>query len=382
MIGLAMASIGSIAGGPFGSLLGMDDYTTAGIPVIRGGNLLTGTTIGGDFAFVSREKAEVDLSRNFAIAGDLIFTQRGTLGQVAVVPSSEYPFYVISQSQMRLRIDPAIAYGKYVLYACKAPAFLRQLDINAIRTGVPHVNLGILARLTIPMRHLGEQQNIAEVLGALDEKIAANAELARTITDHLQALVIRGSTTTKSLDEVATFANRHRRPLSSRERAQFQGDVPYYGAAGQIDTVGRSLFDSPLVLIGEDGSVVRPDRTPYCQYVWGPSWVNNHAHVLAGAGVSTELLYFLLRLVPVDALVTGAVQPKLSMGNLKRLTVHAPTGEAHRELEFVVDSEMALVRSVTEESGKLAELRDTLLPHLMSGRLKVRDAEKAVSDAV
>src|SRR3954453_15545103 len=89
-------------GGPFGSDLTQRDYVDApGVPVIRGTNLsgTRGFTDDG-FVYVSPEKA-IDLSANIARPGDVVFTQRGTIGQVAEIPSSaRFREYVISQSQM------------------------------------------------------------------------------------------------------------------------------------------------------------------------------------------------------------------------------------------------------------------------------------------
>lgn len=94
----------ALVGGPFGSNLVSKDYEGAGVPVIRGQNMGLGRWIDGDFAYVSEEKAQ-QLAANLARPGDIVFTQRGTLGQVAIVPSGPHDRYVISQSQMKLTVD-------------------------------------------------------------------------------------------------------------------------------------------------------------------------------------------------------------------------------------------------------------------------------------
>jgi type I restriction enzyme S subunit len=79
----------ALVGGPFGSDLGTADYVPSGVPVIRGQNLSNGKFVGGEFVFVSEEKAD-RLHANLARPGDLVFTQRGNAvlhgGQVAIVP--------------------------------------------------------------------------------------------------------------------------------------------------------------------------------------------------------------------------------------------------------------------------------------------------------
>ena len=66
----------ALVGGPFGSDLVSADYMPSGVPVIRGQNLSTGKFVGGEFVFVSEEKAN-KLNANLARPGDLVFTQRG-----------------------------------------------------------------------------------------------------------------------------------------------------------------------------------------------------------------------------------------------------------------------------------------------------------------
>lgn len=95
-----------VIGGPFGSKLTQKDYTDIGVPVIRGSNMVgAGRWLNGEFAYVSEAKVDADLKSNLAHPGDIIVTQRGTLGQVAIVPEQDgFERYVISQSQMAVRV--------------------------------------------------------------------------------------------------------------------------------------------------------------------------------------------------------------------------------------------------------------------------------------
>ncbi len=203
-----------LVGGPFGSSLTGKDYTESGVPVIRGGNMGPGNSVSGEFAFVSVGKYENELSRNSAVPGDLVFTQRGTLGQVAIVPETPYPVYVVSQSQMRLRVDKSRYDRRFVLYACATSHFEQQIRDNAIATGVPHINLGILTRLTIPSPPLLEQRAIAEVLGALDDKIAANRRVVATC----EGLSIALAATGRDLRQLALGVPQVPRPRVSRHQ--------------------------------------------------------------------------------------------------------------------------------------------------------------------
>ncbi|MFF4461196.1 restriction endonuclease subunit S [Streptomyces mirabilis] len=236
-------------------------------------------------------------------------------------------------------------------------------------------------KLKLPGRR--QQDAIVEVLGALDDKIAVNERIAAT-ADNLMLAHLEESTYRSAVDvplsEVAVFHNKKRIPLSSRERSEVQGPYPYYGAAGVIDHVKEYLFSGPHVLVGEDGTVVTSEGRPVVQYVWGDFWVNNHAHVLTGTAISSELLAISLRFTNVASLVTGAVQPKLNMRNLQRLSLRIPHEDHRHRVERLIARLWETVRLRRDETRTLVALRDTLLPQLMSGRLRVKDAEKIVED--
>lgn len=81
----------AIAMGPFGSDIKTDNFMPSGVPVIRGLNLASWRFHDADFAFVTEQKAD-ELHAANARSGDIIFTHRGTLGQVGIIPdNSRYP---------------------------------------------------------------------------------------------------------------------------------------------------------------------------------------------------------------------------------------------------------------------------------------------------
>lgn len=188
----SMRSIADIAlqprglvGGPFGSSLISADYRDTGVPIIRGTNMpgFLGTYVGGDFAFVDPSKADA-LSGNLALPGDVVFTQRGTIGQVGMVPDDEHSRYVVSQSQMRLRVDPALSTPEYVRFVFTAPAMVSALRAQDRATANPHINLGVLAKTEVPVPPLHVQDALVSDWGALQSA----AEAARATANALRAL--------------------------------------------------------------------------------------------------------------------------------------------------------------------------------------------------
>jgi restriction endonuclease S subunit len=166
----------AIVGGPFGSDLVSKDYVASGVPVIRGQNMAQ-HYVSGDFVFVSKQKAKF-LQANTARTKDIVFTQRGTLGQISIVPGKPFLEYVVSQSQMKLTLNSEMADPEYVYQYFVSAGGQRQILDSAIQTGVPHTNLGILRSYRVPAPPtVVEQQAIAEALSDADALIESLEQL-------------------------------------------------------------------------------------------------------------------------------------------------------------------------------------------------------------
>jgi type I restriction enzyme S subunit len=178
------------------------------------------------------------------------------------------------------------------------------------------------------------------------------------------------------LDSFIEILDSKRIPLASNERAKRKGNIPYYGATSIMDYVDDCIFDEILLLMGEDGSVVRNDGTPFLQYIWGKSWVNNHAHVMKSkSSLSLEALYIALLNKNVTMFVTGAVQPKINQGNLKQIPIINASESINKMYSTLIDPIFAKVRLIKEENNTLQKTRDTLLPKLLSCELDVSELE-------
>ena len=147
---LAAKKKGAIVGGPFGSNLVSRDYVQSGIPVVRGVNLpKTSKFSCENFVFVSESKAD-KLHLNCAKPGDLVFPQRGTLGQVGIIPkNSPYSRFLISQSQMKMTVNLMKADPLYLYHYFRLPSMVSYIENHALQSGVPHINLGILREFEV-----------------------------------------------------------------------------------------------------------------------------------------------------------------------------------------------------------------------------------------
>jgi type I restriction enzyme, S subunit len=392
-----------LVGGPFGSSLGSKDYVTAGIPVIRGANLGSdGKFDSREFVYVTPAKVERELARNVAIPGDVVFTQRGTLGQVGIVPAQPYEQYVISQSQMRVRLDPEFAVADFIYYQFKSADMVAAIHNHAITTGVPHINLGILGDLKLSLPPLHEQRTISEMLGALDDKIAVNKQAAITALDlalaQYQQLATDGSCwrSVSLADSARWFSGGT--PKTS-EPSYWRGELPWISAVSLkspwIDSSSRMLSE----LGARNGTRIVPKDTVI--FVVRGSSLDTEFRIgltqrevafgqdckalRTNPGIDPAVLFIAIKSLSQEILglvdQTGHGAGRLVTDLLSNVEVSLPTESCSARVAAVVRPLVDLGAKRQAENRALAGLRDVLLPKLMSGEIRVRDAEKIVEDA-
>lgn len=414
----------AIAMGPFGSRIKAENFVDVGIPVIKGGNL-NGDFINEDkYDHLTEEKAD-ELKTSNAFPLDIVITHRGTIGQVGLIPkNSQYSRYVVSQSQLKVTLDQNKMDPYYLYYFFKSKLGQHRLLMNASQVGVPAIAQASTSvkKILVPHPSIESQHKIVKILLALDDKIELNRKINQTLEAMAQALFkswfvdfdpVHAKTDVKSEDELESVAvklgivkevldlfpsefeesemgmipkgwsndflgsfveilDSKRIPMSKNEREKKQGSIPYYGATSIMDYVDDFIFDEPLTLLGEDGSVVRDDGTPFMQYIWGKAWVNNHAHVIKSkSGLSTEAIYIALLKQNVTMFVTGAVQPKINQTNLKKIPMINPGDKLHRVYSELIAPMFAKIRQLSDETETLVKTRDILLPKLLSGEVEV-----------
>ena len=178
-----------------------------------------------------------------------------------------------------------------------------------------------------------------------------------------------------NLNEVSVNFDSKRKPMSSREREQHKGIYPYYGATSIIDYVDDYIFDDTYLLMGEDGTVKTNEGYPVLQYIWGKSCINNHTHVLQGTIISTEHLMFALRKKNIETLITGAVQPKINQENMNKIKIIIATDDINIKFEEQIKIIVDKIKFNSIENITLTQLRNTLLPKLMNGKIDLNKIE-------
>lgn len=185
--GWRLVRIGELASrvsmGPFGSRITRDNFVDNGVPVIRGTNLVNGFNE-DNFVYLTENKADELKSAN-AFPGDLVFTHRGTLGQVGLIPlGSRYPRYVVSQSQMLLSVDHSEASPEFLYRFFCSHQGQQALLANTNTTGVPAIarpSTSLKAiQLVLPPREISNRFD--EIACPLAAKQYLNNQESRTLS--------------------------------------------------------------------------------------------------------------------------------------------------------------------------------------------------------
>lgn len=129
----------------------------------------------------------------------------------------------------------------------------------------------------------------------------------------------------RPLGQCVEVLDRLRRPINSRERANRLGEIPYYGANGQVGWIDKWLFDEELVLVAEDGGFFEDEEKPISYRISGKAWVNNHAHVLrALPDIESDWLNYCISFQDVRGLTKGATRAKLNQAELVKIPIPVP----------------------------------------------------------
>lgn len=178
-----------------------------------------------------------------------------------------------------------------------------------------------------------------------------------------------------NLGQCVDILDGQRVPINSEERKKRIGNVPYYGATGQVGWIDNFLFNEELLLLGEDGAPFLDKSKPIGYLITGKSWVNNHAHVLrAIKGLTTnKFLKYFLDVFDFSEYVAGSTRLKLTQAAMNTIPVSlAPLVEQKRMVSKIeaIDSELGKVKKrLDRASALLKNFRHSVLEAACSGKL-------------
>ena len=352
---------------------------------------IKGTNIDFDNAyFISEEDYQKIIKRSKVDQWDVLISMIGEYCGFCHLEDSNNTEYAVKNVGIMKIGDEYKA--KWLYYYLNSPKGKAQLFQSRAGSSQPYIALSALRNLTIPVPNDLALSKIVEILSRYDSLIENYQKQIKLLEEAAQRLYkewfvdlhFPGHENTKIIDgvpegwekkaigDIVVYYDKQRKPLSSMQRMNMEKIYPYYGAAALMDYVDNYLFDGIYLLLGEDGTVITPDKFPVLQYVWGKFWVNNHAHVLRGKeGISTEFLYSMFKEMPIADIVTGAAQPKISQGRLSNKKILMPSLELIQEWSSIAKHFFDRLRVLSEQIRLLTEARDRLLPKLMSGEIDI-----------
>ena len=420
--------------GPFGSDIKTDNFVESGVPVIRGGNLNQGRFNGNDFVYLTEKKAD-ELSNAIAFPGDIIFTHRGTLGQVGLIPKGEHRRYIVSQSQMKLSCNRRLADPLFIYYFFKSPSGQYALLANTSQTGVPAISRPItsLKAIRIPLPPLPEQKAIARILGTLDDKIELNRRMNATLESIARALFqswfvdfdpvhakaagrqpagmdaataalfpagfqdsalgeIPEGWTAEPLPEVIEV--NPRRTLSKGTVAPYldMKNLPKQGHSAEEIIVREftsgTKFQNGDTLLARITPCLENGKTGFVDFLQGGQvgWGSTEYIVFAPKPpLPPQFGYLLAR---SDALRSHAIQNMTGTSGRQRVPsdcfktfwLAVPPPEIAQRFDELTTPLMAKIKANSTQSRALATLRDTLLPKLLSREISCFNLNPLISD--
>lgn len=383
--------IDEIAMGPFGSNIKVDNFIDFGVPVLNGANLQGFKLKEESFNYVSSQKAD-SFGKANAYRGDIVITHRGTLGQIVYIPNdSKFERYIISQSQFRVRLNSQYVLPEYFVYYFHTRLGRHKLLMNASQVGVPALArpTSTFKDVTIDLPPLEEQRRIAGILGAIDDKIENNRRINDNLEKQAQALFdewfVNDSTqlaeyNRASLTDIANYLNG-----LAMQRFRPQSDEKAIPVL-KIKELGQGMCDSSSDICSQsidskyivnDGDIIFSWSGTLLVDIWcgGICGLNQHLFKVTSDKYPKWFVYYwtkyhlakFIRIAKDKAVTMGHIK----RGDLETSEVLIPNAEILSKMDNIIAPifDAIIIRRV--ENKTLATLRDTLLPKLMNGEIKL-----------
>ena len=264
----------------------------------------------------------------------------------------------------------------------------REIEAQSYGSTFKSINKSTINNFRISLPSLPEQRATAHILQTIQEakftrqrEIALEHECKAALMDYLFSHGTKGETRNQTeigkipeswevvkLEKLCECLDSKRVPIKQSERNERKGEVPYYGASGQIDWIDDYLFNEPLLLIAEDGENLVSRILPIAYSVEGKSWVNNHAHVLKVNEINQFFLEYYFNSIDLSPYLSGATRPKLNKASLLNIPVPRPSKEETDEIALVLVSCDTKVAALEREVELMGELFHAMLDELMTGQ--------------
>lgn len=345
----------------------------------------------GDFALPYASQLKTNTMREFVgeypsrfelSPGDILIAMtcqtRGgeVLGIPMAVPNDGRTYLHNQRLGKVVIMRPDLIVGQYLFYLFLSRRFNGYLTSTASGSAIIHTAPNRIESYQFPLPPLSEQRAIAEVLGALDDKIEANRRVMQTAWSlaevHFRRVTEADNVDFVPLSQLADLSYGKSLP----EHARQPGSVPVFGSGGIVGYHSYALVTGPGVIVGRKGTA---GAVHWCQSDFFP--IDTTFYVQSDH-LPMPFLYFVLRSLGLDQMNFDSAVPGLNRSAALARLVPTPSSEDIDSFTRVASFLTTMVAAREWESALLAAMRDALLPKLLSGELRVRDAEELVGEVV
>lgn len=303
----------------------------------------------------------------------IIIGRKGTVGQVAFSKTDFWP--IDTTYYVKIKGDDDIVFWYY---------FLNTLGLNQMNShsAVPGLNRDNVYEISTLLPSLSEQRAIAKILSDLDEKIELNRQMNKTLESIAQAIFKQwfvdfepwggeqpDDWQSYTLGDISVLSAGGDRPKVYSEKPSITCTIPIY--SNGIDNDGLYGYTNSAKIIDESVTVSARGtigftclrQVPYFPIVRLISLVPNPRYL------SAKYLYLWLKNINISG--TGTTQQQLTVPDFKKTEILIPTPEIIKRFTIVADSIFAQITANKNENTTITAIRDSLLPRLMSGKIRV-----------
>ncbi|MBM4729160.1 hypothetical protein GS446_21375 [Rhodococcus hoagii] len=364
---------------------GKSTYQEHGVAFIRSQNVLDLSVVDEGMAYID-DAAAHSLRGVTVEPGDVLVNITGD--SVARVAIWERPDEArVSQHVAIVRPKPTVAVSRYLQYWLVAPAQKSALLTLAAAGGSrPALTKGMLQQFPFGRHSLTEQRTIAEILGALDDKIAANRRVVARALALGEALVRAGDLVPRPLEEVATIA------MGASPRGELLNEegagIPFFQGVRDFGAVypAKRVYTEHPVRIAPDGSVLLAVRAPVgkINLAVGDTAIGRGLASIASDSRPATLFFAMKAFESVwdEFQGGGTVFASVNGADVRSAMLPMPADSQAVMSEERLSALLKRAALAEVETEALAATRDELLPLLMSGAITVKDAEKKAAQEV
>lgn len=347
------------------------DYVTQGIPFIMANDLVNGRVDYQHCAYISEKQAK-KLKKGFSRPGDVLLTHKATIGRTAIV-TDDYETIILTPQVTYYRTKKGIL-NRYLKYYFDC-AYFQNILANWAGAGSTRAYLGITAQKKLPilLPPLETQKKIAKILSALDDKIECNNQINKNLEEQAKALFDNMFPDIFSGNRMVGEYIVPQRGKSLLSKDAKLGDVPVV-AGGLEPSTYHNIANTiaPVITISASGA-----NAGYVNLWHVPVWSSDSSFI---DGKMTESVYFWYILLKkrqqeIFDSQTGSAQPHIYPQHIAVLKIKELNQQEIKNFNDNVAALFALIACNQAENIRLQQMRDTLLPKLISGELDVSDID-------